>query len=356
MGPLVASGRRLSGHEARGEQVKKGPVAIHQLAVSRGIYRPADGSPVSTDAVTPLKYPHLVAGTLGQLQVASPAHSIVHRRPSSVSSRRMGDGDLAYWRSRCGSLESENASLKADLATQAEEFAEFEASSKQLEAELERQCEQAEAQVRELSAALERAAGERERLELGAGESRRTIQRLEREVEGALGERDELRKAIRELEQANDDLERAKRNAVTSIEDLERNMNEMIERNALLENEVDEKESLKSQYQRLLDETRELKEELKVQELRKKPSSETGAASRVRAATTRPEPMDTTGTGVAASTRPTKGVPRSMTVDLGSSGGANGGLITPNGRVTALNIVGDLLRKVPHPLFMAHIQ
>ena len=69
---------------------------------------------------------------------------------------------------------------------------------------------------------------------------------------------------VRELEQQNDDLERAKRSTLASLEDFEGRMNVAIERNAFLESELDEKETLKMAAQRLKDETRDLRSELKV--------------------------------------------------------------------------------------------
>ena len=76
--------------------------------------------------------------------------------------------------------------------------------------------------------------------------------------------KDELHVYVRQLEQQNDDLERAKRSTLASLEDFETKMNAMIERNAFLESELDEKESLKAAVQRLKDETRDLKSELRV--------------------------------------------------------------------------------------------
>lgn len=61
---------------------------------------------------------------------------------------------------------------------------------------------------------------------------------------------------IRELEQKNDDLERSRRIVEESIAGIESAFHNAIERNAILESEVDEKESLKEKLQRLADETR----------------------------------------------------------------------------------------------------
>lgn len=67
---------------------------------------------------------------------------------------------------------------------------------------------------------------------------------------------------IRELEQGNDDLERARRALAASLEDFEGQLNQQIERNVLLENEISEKEELECLVQRLKEETRDLRHEL----------------------------------------------------------------------------------------------
>lgn len=61
---------------------------------------------------------------------------------------------------------------------------------------------------------------------------------------------------IRELEQKNDDLERSRRIIEESIAGIESAFHSAIERNAILESEVDEKDTLKEKLQRLADETR----------------------------------------------------------------------------------------------------
>lgn len=79
---------------------------------------------------------------------------------------------------------------------------------------------------------------------------------------------------VRELEQKNDDLERAERVVAESVAAVEASLNMAIERNAILESEVDEKETLKVKLQRLVDETRDLKQELMVKE--RAPDNERG--------------------------------------------------------------------------------
>ncbi len=51
---------------------------------------------------------------------------------------------------------------------------------------------------------------------------------------------------------------------MASLEDFESRLNEALERNAFLESELDEKETLKAAVQRMKDETKDLKSELRV--------------------------------------------------------------------------------------------
>lgn len=65
-----------------------------------------------------------------------------------------------------------------------------------------------------------------------------------------------MQRTVRILEQKNDDLERAERMRAETVAAFESSLNNAIERNAILESEIDEKESLKEKLQRLVDETR----------------------------------------------------------------------------------------------------
>lgn len=73
-------------------------------------------------------------------------------------------------------------------------------------------------------------------------------------------ERDNLKAYIRELEQKNDDLERTNRVVSESVAGFEAMLNQAYEKNALLEMEVDEKENMQVNLQRLMDEARGLLE------------------------------------------------------------------------------------------------
>lgn len=69
-------------------------------------------------------------------------------------------------------------------------------------------------------------------------------------------ERDNLKVYVRELEQKNDDLERTNRVVSESVSGFEAMLNQAYEKNALLEMEMDEKEQLQINLQRLMDEAR----------------------------------------------------------------------------------------------------
>lgn len=80
-------------------------------------------------------------------------------------------------------------------------------------------------------------------------------------------ERESLRSYVRELEQKNDDLERTNRVVSESVAGFEAMLNQAYEKNAMLEMEIDEKEQMQINLQRLMDEARDLKQELKIRNI-----------------------------------------------------------------------------------------
>ena len=87
-------------------------------------------------------------------------------------------------------------------------------------------------------------------------QSSKQITELQKEISEYRDNEEKLIKYIRDLEQKNDDLERAERVMLESVGDIEAKLNSAIERNALLENELNEKETLRTMVQRLKDEQR----------------------------------------------------------------------------------------------------
>merc|ERR1712043_158755 len=130
------------------------------------------------------------------------------------------------------------------------------------------QLEQSERKVKEFRSLSNRLQMENDQLKSKLEQCHREyhfqINDLQTELSEIKEIKDQLNKYVRELEQQNDDLERAKRSTLASLEDFEARMNATIERNAFLESELDEKESLKVSVQRLKDETRDLRAELRV--------------------------------------------------------------------------------------------
>ncbi|XP_054851586.1 nuclear distribution protein nudE homolog 1 [Eublepharis macularius] len=231
-----------------------------------------------------------------------------------------------------------------------EELCEFQEGSREYEAELETQLQQTESRNKDLRSENSRLQMEmeaaKEKLAAQHSEGYQQISALEEELAQTKAIKDQLQKYIRELEQANDDLERAKRATIMSLEDFEQRLNQAIERNAFLESELDEKENLLESVQRLKDEARDLRQELAVQQKQEKPkTSGQGPPEAERMETTpqiaKPPPL-------------TPGAHRGPSVGISTPGTFRRGLadsysttpLTPAARISALNIVGDLLRKV----------
>ncbi|KAL8566584.1 hypothetical protein ACOMHN_054806 [Nucella lapillus] len=255
--------------------------------------------------------------------------------------------EIEHWRSLA-------QQFKQELEESKEELEEYQISSRELEAELEAQLKQLEKRNKELESSTTRLQSEveslREKLDKLQKSSHKKTAELEDNLAQVTAYKDELQKYIRGLEQANDDLERAKRATVVSLEDFEMRLNQAIERNAFLESELDDKETLTDTVQRLKDEARDLKSEIDVKQrsspvVAKSGDSVSGQAdSSLKMADSgyvghQQQPTSpTTPTTPTGKTTPTaRGMPPSR----------NGTTpLTPSARISALNIVGDLLRKV----------
>ncbi|KAM8836423.1 nuclear distribution protein nudE-like 1-A isoform 2-T2 [Spinachia spinachia] len=232
-----------------------------------------------------------------------------------------------------------------------EELLEFQEGSRELEAELEAQLGQAEHRMKDLQSENGRLKNEvealKERFEHQYTQSYKQISMLEDDLGQTRSIKEQLHKYVRELEQSNDDLERTKRATIVSLETFEQRLNQAIERNAFLESELDEKESLLESVQRLKDEARDLRQELSVRE-RQSDGSRMSAPS---SPTQENEKMDTAAQASSLSLPATPlshGLDNAFVVQttvLANGFGSNSPL-TPSARISALNIVSDLLRKV----------
>ena len=150
------------------------------------------------------------------------------------------------------------------------QFDEFQKSSREFEAELEHELHKCEDEIKELKARNHRLSVDNESVKQKLGEmnvsTHRQIAALQEECAKVKAVKDEMQKYIRELEQKNDDLERTNRCAMFSLGEFETKLNEALERNAILESELDEKDELAETVQRLRDEARDLKQELAVRQ------------------------------------------------------------------------------------------
>uniref|UniRef100_A0A3B5KWK9 NudE neurodevelopment protein 1-like 1a n=2 Tax=Xiphophorus couchianus TaxID=32473 RepID=A0A3B5KWK9_9TELE len=230
-----------------------------------------------------------------------------------------------------------------------EELLEFQEGSRELEAELEAQLGQAEHRVKDLHSENQRLKNEvetlKERLEQQYSQSFKQISLLEDDLGQTHSIKEKLHKYVRELEQSNDDLERAKRATIVSLENFEQRLNQAIERNAFLESELDEKESLLVSVQRLKDEARDLRQELAVRERQ-------ADMSRMSAPSSPTQDNIKMDSAVQASlslpaTPLTKSLDNAFAnPSVLSNGYGSNCPLTPSARISALNIVSDLLRKV----------
>ncbi|XP_062330957.1 nuclear distribution protein nudE-like 1-A isoform X2 [Osmerus eperlanus] len=250
------------------------------------------------------------------------------------------DEEIDFWKSH-------SLKYKKSYQESQEELLEFQEGSRELEAELEAQLGQAEHRMRDLHSDNQRLKADvdslKEKLEQQYSQSYKQISVLEDDLGQTRSIKEQLHKYVRELEQSNDDLERAKRATIVSLEDFEQRLNQAIERNAFLESELDEKESLLVSVQRLKDEARDLRQELAVRERQtdrmSAPSSPTQDDIKMDTAVQAPLSLPATPLGQSldnAFANPTA---------LSNGYGTNSPL-TPSARISALNIVSDLLRKV----------
>ncbi|XP_076680810.1 nuclear distribution protein nudE isoform X2 [Andrena cerasifolii] len=263
------------------------------------------------------------------------------------------DDEIQYWMDLAHDLHRRKEDIERDLE-------EFQENSQLLEKELEVSLEQAERTNRDLRQRNTRLATEVEQLRTRLDQQMADCAMFQGKAQELEMRHDHLVKYIRELEQKNDDLERAHRINRVTEEEIEAKLNSAIEKNALLESELDEKEGLKVIVQRLMDEIRDLKQEIQVQE-RHQPDNDK-SADRVR------NHVDSNKLQVELETHmpPTspivpQSIPPSNTASplkIGNRvvGGVTGNnnnnnnnvnpALAPCTRILAMNMIGDLMRKV----------
>ncbi|KAK3984206.1 nuclear distribution protein nude 1 [Cladorrhinum sp. PSN332] len=161
---------------------------------------------------------------------------------------------------------------KAQYELLEQELSEFQASSKELEAELEKDLDAADKRERALQKKAEGLSYEVEewkrKYKEAKSEANQAQGTLEKEVTSLRDANRTLQLKLRDIEVANDDFERQARNTTSSLEDLESKYNVAIERGVLMEEEIkageQEREQLRVEAQRLREELGDLKIEAEI--------------------------------------------------------------------------------------------
>ncbi|KZC11800.1 Nuclear distribution protein nudE-like 1-A [Dufourea novaeangliae] len=262
------------------------------------------------------------------------------------------DDEVRYWMDLAHQIHRR----KEDTERELEEFQE---NSQLLEKELEASLEQAEKTNRDLRQRNTRLATEVEQLRTRLDQQTTDCAMFQGKAQDLQAQHDHLLKYIRELEQKNDDLERAHRINRVTEEEIEAKLNSAIEKNALLESELDEKEGLKVLVQRLMDEIRDLKQEIQVQE-RHQPDNDK-SADRVcnhvdsNKLQVELETHVSSTTPIVQQSIPPSNTTSPLKIGNRVVGGVTGNNnnnnnvnppLTPCTRILAMNMIGDLMRKV----------
>lgn len=239
------------------------------------------------------------------------------------------EDDLNHWRNVAKQYQQKATDLQHEL----DEYTE---NSAQLEKELEASLEHAEKSNCQLMQQNQRLNNEIEILKNKLERSRQESLSLEGKLQTLKNEKEKQAAYIRELEQKNDDLERGQRVISESVSYIEALLNQAYERNAVLESEVDEVENLRVKLQRATDEARDLKQELKV--IERLPNGVSEENLNNMAPNLLNGHVNSTSSRVESETQTNIATPFKREL--------NGNAMTPSSRISAMNIVGDLLRKV----------
>ncbi|XP_075161153.1 nuclear distribution protein nudE [Haematobia irritans] len=271
------------------------------------------------------------------------------------------EDECRYWKERAKLYHKEWTDVK-------QEYDEYVEQSREMEAEMDATLDQKTATIKDLRFKLTSLEKENESLKLKLESHNVDFTNVEKQLENVKLERDSMKEYLRQLEQKNDDLERAHRILNESIADFERMLDKAYEKNALLEMEVDEKEVLQEKLQRLMDETRDLKQELNVKTRYTSPNGTQQNGLSSGSEVTTPNGINgdimshaetaTATTAILNNTNSTnstanindyqlqqRSLKRKPFTDPDNLLNGNAAM-TASSRTTALNIVADMLRKI----------
>ncbi|KAF5288309.1 hypothetical protein FQR65_LT12042 [Abscondita terminalis] len=241
--------------------------------------------------------------------------------------------EVLYWKNL-----AQQAVEEKDIVQR--EYEDYVSDSQQLEKEFEITIEQQDRTTKELKSINNLLQNKIDNLQLKFEQTNRENNLLRVDIDVFKEEKENLAKYIRELEQKNDDLERAQRVVTETVGAIEVSLNSALERNAILESEVDEKECLKEKLQRLADETRDLKQELHVREKDKCPDNErllNGHAVSLNLDSNRLKVQNETHTPLKQESNLNL-----KNIDINTINAP----LSPASRLLAVNIVGEIIRKV----------
>ncbi|XP_016997872.2 nuclear distribution protein nudE homolog isoform X2 [Drosophila takahashii] len=277
------------------------------------------------------------------------------------------EDECRYWKERSKQYHKEWTDVK-------QEYDEFVEQSREMEIEMDATLDQKQSIIKDLTAKLTMFERENESLKLKLDSHGIEMSNMEKQLETVKKDRDTMKVYLRQLEQKNDDLERAHRILNESIENFEKMLDQAYEKNALLELEVDEKGLLQEKLQRLMDETRDLKQELNVKS-RFTPvvngtSIPIATASDTNTVNSSMNSSASLPNGIVAngelSNHDNTVATRATSISVNALNGSlvnkneynqqhslknpenqiNGNSMNPSSRTTALNIVADMLRKL----------
>ncbi|XP_032310167.1 nuclear distribution protein nudE homolog isoform X1 [Drosophila ananassae] len=272
------------------------------------------------------------------------------------------EDECRYWKERSKQYHKEWTDVK-------QEYDEFVEQSREMEIEMDATLDQKQSIIKDLTAKLTKFERENESLKLKMDSHGIEMSNMEKQLDAVKKDRDSMKVYLRQLEQKNDDLERAHRILNESIENFEKMLDVAYEKNALLELEVDEKGVLQEKLQRLMDETRDLKQELNVKS-RYTPAAN-GTSNSVAATNSINSSMNSSASlpnGIVANGDLTNhdNMMASKATSVNALNGSlvnrneynqqhslknpenliNGNSMNASSRTTALNIVADMLRKL----------
>ncbi|KAG8998251.1 NADH:ubiquinone oxidoreductase [Tulasnella sp. 427] len=177
-----------------------------------------------------------------------------------------GEGDISVSEddSRNIDWQQKYEQVKELLDLARDELDEFQASSQELEEELEKELQRTERAHRELEDQVRRLETDRDNWQAKFIQSNDLVNKLQLELTAVRQTISTYKSQVVELEMGNDDLERNERAAAESLRELETQFSRIMEEKILLEGEVGEKKTLTEENQRLKDVNSDLQNEIVV--------------------------------------------------------------------------------------------